>query len=87
MGDIDGAWAIPLLRFVGVVAWLLVLARLRRSSQDSRIGGTVVLVAVMLFASSALYLGAPTAWSTFVLTIASVVILAAALWVLWRLPS
>ena len=87
MDDLDGKWVVPLLRLVGVLAWLLVLARLRSSSQDGRIGGTLLLVAILLFASSAFYLGAPMAWSGGVLNVASVLILAGGLWVLWRLPS
>jgi hypothetical protein len=87
VADLDGSWAPALLRLAGLVAWLLVLARLRASAQDSRIGGTVALVAALLLASSALYLGAPIEWSSAMLNVASVAILAMALWVLWRLPG
>jgi hypothetical protein len=80
-------WAIPLLRLTGVLAWLLVLGRMRNSHQDSRIGATVLLVAVLIFASSALYLGAPLEWSSAMLNLASIAILAMALWVLYRLPQ
>lgn len=76
--------AIPLLSFAGVLAWLAVLGRLRHSDADTRIGASILIVAILLFASSALYLGAPQAWSTATIVTARIVLLASACLILLR---
>jgi hypothetical protein len=76
--DVDGL-AIPVFRLVAIVAVLLVLARNRYDSSDSLPWGLVLVVAILLFASSAYYVGAPVDWAVAMVNVASAVIMGAAL--------
>jgi hypothetical protein len=71
--------AIPVFRLLAVVAVLLVLARERHEQSDSMPWGVILFTAILLFASSALYVGAPLEWSASMINLTSTVILGAAL--------